>query len=109
MSSYQFNITSRTGFGASSSPAPTHLPQTTSTISFPMRPKNTNPFLSQSASSYFSQRVMRLTYHICFKFGHSTIECNQGMNFSYQGRTNPPNLHAMLASVDILGKKYLVC
>lgn len=47
-------------------------------------------------------RNTRVICQICFKIGHTTLECYQRMNFAYQGREPPQNLSAMLPSANIL-------
>lgn len=48
--------------------------------------------------------MTKLPCQICLNDGHDILECTHRMNFSYQGREIPSNIHAMLASASLNGE-----
>ncbi|XP_026428395.1 uncharacterized protein LOC113324290 [Papaver somniferum] len=71
-------------------------PPTLSASSFPMKTSSTNSY--QDSTSNSSRYSKPIVCHICFKARHSATECNKMMNFTYQGRHIPQNLHVMMAT-----------
>uniref|UniRef100_A0A2N9ECA1 Reverse transcriptase Ty1/copia-type domain-containing protein n=1 Tax=Fagus sylvatica TaxID=28930 RepID=A0A2N9ECA1_FAGSY len=91
-------FSSRGGYNPGINQVSNGFPQSFSQSNPNFSPSNPNFSQSQSNPNFSNPNPNRPTCQICYKQGHTALDCYNRMNFSYQGRHPPAKLAAIASA-----------
>jgi hypothetical protein len=91
-------FSSRGGYNPGINQVSNGFPQSFSQSNPNFSPSNPNFSQSQSNPNFSNPNPNRPTCQICYKQGHTALDCYNQMNFSYQGRHPPAKLAAIASA-----------